>query len=74
MIYFLQQDDKSIRQGLLKNKDIEKWFEWKLGAKRFTFGIDITTEPFILNMGRSQKQKVMHLEQVWRLSFNHIRF
>jgi len=57
----LQQIDDETNQFLLKDKEIEKWFEWKKGAKRYTIGIDITTEPFILKMHKDKEQRVILL-------------
>ena len=45
-------------QCILKDEKIEQCFEWKKGVKRHTLGIDITTEPFILDTGNEQQQKV----------------
>ena len=49
----------------MENKEIQKWFEWRKGAKRFTIGIEISTKPFIIQMYPNSRQKV--LKTVYRI-------
>ena len=69
----------------MENKEIQKWFEWRKGAKRFTIGIEISTKPFIIQMYPNSRQKV--LKTVYRIyksfcsffslrscCFNHLRY